>query len=118
MDTKTQIAVSQNTKVKVTLRLEWYPVPKTLPPDPVGGWFSPIVWLALSNGEVKPGSCLHRIAGAKYKGPVHSWFTEEEDGSTQLTGKVKVVAWMPFATPDHPFMVGGRILISKKRSTR
>jgi hypothetical protein len=81
-----------------TLALHWQPVPKTLPPNPDGHRFSPDVWLALSDGTVKRGNCLHRDADATYPDPVHSWFV---DGS-QLDERLSVVAWMPLAVPDHP----------------
>lgn len=81
-----------------TLALRWLPVPETLPPDPCGGWFSPEVWLALSNGTVRRGKCLHKSAGETFPEPVHSWFVN--DGMLHET--IQVVAWMPFAVPDHP----------------
>lgn len=81
-----------------TFFLRWYPVPQTLPPDPDGGWFSPYVWLALSDGTVRRGQCLHKKADAEYADPVHDWFLDDE----QIGDGVHVLAWMPFAVPDHP----------------
>lgn len=81
-----------------SLPLEWHPVPQSLPPDPEGGWFSPDVWLALSDGRVVQGNCLHRSEDATYDAPVHAWF----EGRCQLPESIKVIAWMPFATPDFP----------------
>lgn len=99
-----------NTRVAVkgaaTLPLRWNRVPDSLPPDPEGGWFSPVVWLALSDGTVEMGTCLHKRPDAKHDAPVHDWFIENkaieclkhERGNPAL----HVVAWMPFAKPDHP----------------
>jgi len=88
----------------------WQPVPETLPPDPEGGWYSPIVWLALSDGRVLPGQALHRATTDV--GPlVRDWFFVLRDPGP-IPGRVKVVdylgsgvtvvAWKPIATPDHP----------------
>lgn len=81
-----------------TFQLRWYPVPQTLPPDPDGGWFSPYVWLALSDGTVRRGQCLHKKRDALHSDPVHDWFVDDE----QLDHALHVLAWMPFAVPDHP----------------
>lgn len=89
------------------LQLEWSPVPQTLPPDPHGGWFSPKVWLALSDGTVSPGECLHAKKGSDFL--VHSWFANNQQIEED---KVQVVAWMPFAVPDHPGW--GRLISVKK----
>ena len=87
----------------------WQPVPETLPPDPEGGWYSPIVWLALSDGRVLPGQALHNTSWVKP--PVRDWFVIVRD-HVQEPGRVRVinylgagvtvVAWKPIATPDHP----------------
>jgi hypothetical protein len=78
--------------------LHWQPFPQTLPPDPHGGWFSPYVWLAFSDGAVERGQCLHKQANAAYSDPVHSWYVDNE----QVGDDRNVVAWMLFAVPDHP----------------
>ncbi len=87
-----------NTIAHPSLSLQWNPVPQTLPPDPDGGWFSPTVWLALSDGRVVQGRCLHKSPNATYDAPVHAWFEDHR----QLPDSIKVVAWMPFAVPDFP----------------
>lgn len=83
-----------------TVRLDWQPVPETLPPDAEGNWFSPQVWLALSDGRVVQGKCLHRCRNATYAEAVHDWFIGEDNAS--VDDDVSVVAWMPFAVPGHP----------------
>ena len=97
--TQEEIARSVQT---ATLRLNWNPVPETLPPGAETHWFSPTVWLALSDGRVAPGQCLHRVKGATYNAPVHSWFIEDGGRSVMLSDGITVIAWMPFAVPDHP----------------
>jgi hypothetical protein len=92
-----------NALTNPSLPLQWHPITESLPPDPDGpGWWSPDVWLALSDGTVESGKCLHKSPQATYKAPVHDWFI----GDTQLCAArprgVKVVAWMPFAVPDFP----------------
>lgn len=99
----------------ISLALLWQPVPETLPPDPTGGWFSPTVWLALLDGRVIPGQCLHKSADAKFDAPVHAWFCEKDGLSMQLDDDEVVVAWMPFAVPDHPRIANGRMLIPNVR---
>lgn len=94
-----------------SLPLEWQPVPQSLPPDPDGNWFSPEVWLALSDGRVVEGKCLHRCKGATYDAPVHAWF----DGQRQLPKSIEVIAWMPFATPDFPADLRHRAIKSGRR---
>jgi hypothetical protein len=81
-----------------SLLLQWRPVPASLPPDPEANWFSPEVWLALTDGRVVRGMCLHRVKNAQYDAPVHGWF----EGNEALDDGVGVLAWMPFATPDFP----------------
>lgn len=78
--------------------LQWQPVPQTLPPDPLGGWFSPYVWLAFEDGTVERGKCLHKPANAAYSDPVQSWYVDDQ----QVDDDRNVVAWMLFAVPDHP----------------
>lgn len=89
----------------ISLVLRWNLVPESLPPDPDGEWFSPTVWLALSDGRVAPGECLHKKSTAKYDDPVHDWFIEKDGKSCQLGRGVDVLAWMPFAVPDHPLVL-------------
>ncbi len=97
------LAVRSNAGLDISLLLHWNNVPESLPPDPSGGWFSPIVWLALSDGRVLPGQCLHNIETEKHDSPVHDWFVELADGNShQLDKGVAVIAWMPFAVPNHP----------------
>ena len=91
-----------------SLPLEWLPVPQSLPPDPDGNWFSPEVWLALSDGRVVRGQCLHRCKDATYDSPVHAWF----EGQRQLPESIEVLAWMPFATPDFPVNLRHRAIKS------
>jgi len=81
-----------------TIALPWQSVPQSLPPDPHCGGFSPDVWLALSDGTVHSGQCLHKKPDANYDAPVHDWFIENR----QLDVGLKVIAWMPFAKPDFP----------------
>lgn len=100
-----------NAGVGISLALLWEPVPKTLPPDPEGGWFSPMVWLALSDGRVVPGQCLHKSDYEQYDSPVHDWFIEKDGNSCSLGDEAQVIAWMPFAGPDHPSVTNGRMLI-------
>lgn len=100
----------------ISLALLWQPVPETLPPDPHGGWFSPLVWLALSDGRVLTGQALHKSADAEYDAPVHDWCAiDPEDGSSNMLScfgdDLSVVAWMPLAVPDHPRTANGRMLI-------
>lgn len=97
------------TKVSISLVLFWRMVPETLPPDPIGGWFSPTVWLALQDGRVIPGQCLHKNADVQFDAPVHSWFGEKDGKSVQLGDDEIVIAWMPFAVPDHPHAANSRI---------
>lgn len=96
--TSNVLELSMNALTTPSLPLQWQPVPQSLPPDPDGNWFSPMVWLALSDGRVVQGQCLHRCKDAQYDAPVHAWF----EGQRQLPDSIKVVAWMPFATPDFP----------------
>lgn len=88
------------------LYLKWNPVPQSLPPGAETHWFSPQVWLALSDGSVHPGQCLHASKGSEYDGP-HDWFIDTKEGSVSIgCNGAKVVAWMPFAVPDHPSTIG------------
>lgn len=107
------LAVRSNAGLGISLALLWRPVPETLPPDPNGGWFSPTVWLAISDGRVLAGQCLH-----KYDAPIHDWFAIDpaDDNSKALNcfgDELSVIAWMPFAVPDHPRTVSGRLLIGE-----
>lgn len=97
-----------------TLPLNWNPVPETLPPNP-DNFFSPRVWLALSDGRVSVGCCLHHEAGVISKRPVHAWFVDDEE--LDEDGGVTVVAWMPFAVPDHPQRVLVRSAAEISRKT-
>lgn len=110
-------AASASTDVLgISLALLWRPVPETLPPDPHGGWFSPMVWLALSDGRVLMGQCLHKKDDAEYDAPVHDWFAvNPENGTLQAINcfgeDLYVIAWMPLAVPDHQRPANGRLLI-------
>ena len=90
--------------------LKWNRVPQSIPPGKEDGFFSPEVWLALSDGSVYMGKCLHKSPGHTYDGPVHSWFAQKDGQSMHLDcdafNGAHVVAWMPPATPDHPDLVG------------
>jgi hypothetical protein len=106
----------------ISLALLWRPVPETLPPDPDGEWFSPMVWLALSDGRVLTGQALHKNADAKYAEPVHDWFAvdPQDGGSKSLScfgNGLSVIAWAPLAVPCHPNMVNGRNLIPNVKLT-
>lgn len=87
-----------------TLYLPWNYISESIPPGAETHWFSPKVWLALSDGRVMPGQCLHKMKNAIYDGPVHSWFIFQEDGGPglQLSEGIDVIAWIPFAKPYHP----------------
>lgn len=109
---------SSSNAVGISLALLWQPVPESLPPNPDGGWFSPMVWLALSDGRVLVGQALHKGSNAEYDAPVHDWFVIDlADGKNKslncLGDDLSVIAWMPLATPDHPSIVNGKLLISK-----
>lgn len=97
-----------------SLPLQWQAVPQSLPPDPDGNWFSPEVWLALSDGRVVRGMCLHRAKGATYAAPVHAWF----EGSRQIDDDIEVIAWMPFAVPDFPELPKQRAIKSRSRAAQ
>jgi len=45
-------------------RDKWIDVRKRLPPGEETGWFSPRVWVALKDGTVGQGECMHRQIGA------------------------------------------------------
>lgn len=117
-DSKIEIAgaASAPADVGISLALLWRPVPETLPPDPTGGWFSPTVWIALRDGRVIPGQCLHKNAEVQFDAPVRAWFREDNGRSVQLGDDEVVIAWMPFAVPDHPHAVNGRMLIVNSTS--
>lgn len=86
--------------------LQWQSVPESLPPDPDGpGWWSPDVWLALSDGTVERGKCLHKSPRATYAAPVHDWFLDNVQLCAARAKGVRVIAWMPFAKPDHPLVL-------------
>lgn len=93
---------ASNGELGISLALLWNLVPESLPPDPDGGWFSPTVWLALSDGRVMPGRCLHKKETSECEAPVRDWFIEEDGKSCQIDKVVDVLAWMPFAVPNHP----------------
>lgn len=77
--------------------LRWHNVPETLPPKRADNdrW-SERVWLALADGSVVSGDCHFAGPDATHGEPVHAWFAER----SML--EVAVIAWMPFAVPDHP----------------
>lgn len=82
---------------------EWIPVSESLPPASIGSLFSDdtlsdMVWLALSNGQVIQGYCLHCDPGATKGGPAHTWRV----GNRQIDGEITVEAWMPIVAPNHP----------------
>lgn len=81
--------------------------PETLPPGAERHWLSPDVWLALSDGQVVRGHCLHRQASATHPELVHTWFAiHPEHGSSSLGcdfwNGATVVAWALFDAPAHP----------------
>lgn len=81
--------------------------PETLPPGASAHWFSPDVWLALSDGQVVMGCCLHRTADATHDELVHDWFANHpEHGSSSLDcdywNGTEVVAWSTIESPKHP----------------
>lgn len=88
------------------LPLKWNIVPESLPPRVNQDW-SDRIWVALSNGKVAIGKCLHHEEGAVAKTPVHSWFTDDSYIDPD-EDDFYVVAWMPFAVPDHPQLKLGK----------
>lgn len=79
----------------------WNKIPETLPPGDASR-FSPIVWLALDDGRVVPGQCLHKKATATYKASVHSWFIEPTDGQRSQQYIGEPLAWMLIVPPLYP----------------
>ncbi len=77
--------------------LRWHALPETLPPKSADNdsW-SQRVWLALPTGEVIQGECLFAGPDATHGHAVHAWFGDD----CQLDADP--IAWMPYATPDHP----------------
>lgn len=83
--------------------LHWFTPEEQLPEDLGGGYFSPDIWLALSDGRVVVGQCLHKNKESTTTALVHSWFYKYEDGSThQLEKSVDVLWWAAFTTPTFP----------------
>jgi hypothetical protein len=82
--------------------LRWTAPSEALPPRPpsdLDSSSSDTVWLALSDGRVVRGSCTYRPRNATYAVPVHAWW----ENNRMVPEGVEVMAWMPFAVPDHPF---------------
>ncbi len=92
----TTIPIQKTTSSENVLPLLWRPVPKTLPPFTDGLW-SDDIWLALSDGRVARGQAMAKSPESAHPNPVHAWFIDDE----QLE-EAEIVAWMPFAVPDHP----------------
>lgn len=88
---------TQNTaSSESVLPLLWRPVPETLPPFTDGLW-SDDIWLALSDGRVARGQAMAKSPESTHPDLVHAWFADDEQ-----VEEAEVVAWMPFAVPDHP----------------
>lgn len=89
--------MSKPVKYIATIEAEWIDPKVQLPPGEETGWFSPNIWLALRDGSVVQGCCLHKSKCATYPEPgPHSWFAE----NTQIDPAM-VVAWMPFIVPTY-----------------
>ena len=79
--------------------MKWNNIPDTMPPGDAGR-FSPRVWLALPDGKVMPGTCLHSVAGEP---AAHaSWHLEPMDGQPCHQTKMVPVAWAVIVSPAHP----------------
>lgn len=92
----TTLPIQKTTSSENVLPLLWRPVPETLPPFTDGLW-SDGIWLALSDGRVARGQAMAKSPESAHPNPVHAWFIDDE----QLE-EAEIVAWMPFAVPDHP----------------
>jgi len=84
---------------------KWQPVLGCPPADSEDGRYSPLVWLALSDGRVLPGQALYDIS--KVGPAVRDWFvvvreSERVKVTNYLGTNVTVVAYMPITTPTHP----------------
>lgn len=94
--TMTTLPIQKTASSENVLPLLWRPVPETLPPFTDGLW-SDDIWLALSDGRVARGQVMAKSTESAHPNPVHAWFADDEQ-----VEEADVVAWMPFASPDHP----------------
>ena len=89
-------------------QLSWRSVEDELPE---GDFYSPKIFVCLSNGMVFMGCCLHKSKDATYSAKVHDWFLEMDEKSCSLSvvrnnldlsKGVYVKHWKPITLPQPP----------------
>jgi len=90
-------------KTNEHLPLNWYGVDERAPPVAKGTPTSPALYLAMEDGSVHQGSCLHKPDKATYKALVHGWFYIDKDCKKwAVSNKNKVLMWTLIPTVPHP----------------